>query len=290
MAPFIIVFLFGLIFGSFFNVCIHRLPSARRMSLISPASHCPKCGKPISWFDNIPIISYVLLLGKCRVCKNPISLRYPLVELLTALLFTFAFSYHFGLLANRGIFTTGNITNFIISIYLISVLIIITFIDFEFQEIPDELSLPGIPLAILVGLIFPGLFGCFPFWLIKGITLSSLLSVLLGILVGGGVVYLVGVVGKIVFRKEAMGFGDVKLMAMLGGFLGAESILYVFFLGCFFGAMVGVANWLITKKHYLPFGPYLGLAALVLRFFKPEVVTFATQTYPDFIRNLFAVR
>lgn len=291
-----VVFVFGLVFGSFLNVCIYRLPRAG-MSLIKPSSHCPKCERPIRWFDNIPLFSYIFLLGKCRHCKNPISLRYPLVELLTALLFTFAFAHHF---SGVDTITRNTIVGFLISIYLVAALIVITFIDFEFRIIPDEISISGIVIALIVSAVFPSTMA--PLWffsptsvatpgtslvLSQGNTVLMALSAsLFGVVAGGLVVYLVGVFGKIIFRKEAMGLGDVKLMAMLGGFMGWEAVLYVFFLGCLFGAVVGVISWIVTKDHYLAFGPYLALGALAMIFFKSEIIIFATQTYPEFIRNL----
>jgi leader peptidase (prepilin peptidase)/N-methyltransferase len=279
-----IVFIFGLLFGSFLNVCIYRLP--RQGSIIFPASHCPNCKHNIRWFDNIPLLSFLALGGKCRYCKTPINFRYPLVELLTGLLFLYAFIFHIGHLDSLG---KESIINFIISVYLISTLIIITFIDFEFQIIPDEISISGIFIALILSGIFPHLLEPVPLAKNMSPVLGSVLSALVGAVTGGGIIYLVGVLGKLVFRKEAMGFGDVKLMAMLGGILGWEAIIYVFFIGCFLGAIVGGISWFITRKHYLPFGPYLALGVLVMRFFAPSVVNFAMETYPRFIRNLFLV-
>ena len=152
----------------------------------------------------------------------------------------------------------------------------------------------SIGLAVCIGaLVLSGIFPHLlePLSFIRHLppAVGAVLSSLTGVIAGGGITYLVGVFGKLVFRKEAMGFGDVKLMAMLGGFLGWQAIIYVFFIGCFFGAIVGGISWFITKKHYLPFGPYLALGALVMRFFSPAVITFAMETYPGFIRNLFLI-
>lgn len=288
----VIVFLVGLIIGSFLNVCIYRIPKAG-MSVVTPRSHCPKCGQTIRWFDNIPLLSYLLLKGKCRYCRTPISWRYPLVELLTALCFTYAFTYHFPnpyLPAGQaGLANMESIIPFIVSIYLISTLIIISFIDFDLRIIPDELSISGIVIALILSIIFPNLLESAVLFGHKGSIIASVISCIAGIIAGGGIIYLVGVLGKLVFRKEAMGFGDVKLMAMLGGFLGWEAIIYVFFIGCFFGAIVGIISWLITREHYLPFGPYLALGALLMRFFHPQITYFVAKTYPEFIRNLFAI-
>jgi leader peptidase (prepilin peptidase)/N-methyltransferase len=279
-----VVFIFGAVFGSFLNVCIYRLPRSG-MSIIKPSSRCPKCERPIRWFDNIPLLSYLLLLGRCRHCKNPISLRYPLVELLTALLFTFAFAHHF---SGTDPITRNTIVGFAISIYLIAALIVITFIDFEFRIIPDEISLSGIVIALIVSLAFPSIISPLWFFNSESTFVTAFVPSLFVVVTGGLLIYLVGVFGKIIFRKEAMGFGDVKLMAMLGGFMGWEAVLYVFFLGCLFGAVVGIISWMVTKDHYLAFGPYLALGALVMIFFGPEIKIFTTQTYPEFIRNLLA--
>jgi leader peptidase (prepilin peptidase)/N-methyltransferase len=280
----IIVFIFGLVLGSFFNVCIYRLPRADISIIKPPHSFCPNCTKPIKWFDNIPLVSFILLKGHCRYCREPISLRYPLVELLTAALFAYSF-YH--LIVKSEQVTALVIATFLVTIYLVSVLVIITFIDFEFRIIPDEITIPGIIIGLIVSTIFPLLQP--PLRFIDGnhIPLIGLVSALVGMVAGGGVVYLVGVVGKLVFRKEAMGFGDVKLLMMVGAFLGWESVIYIFFLACFIGALAGITSWIITREHYIAFGPYLSLAAIIVIFFKPYLVIFTTQTYPDFIRSLF---
>lgn len=277
----VVIFIFGLIIGSFLNVCIYRLPR-EGMSLWRPGSHCPSCGQPIHWYDNIPLVSYLILTGRCRYCKTPISLRYPIVELLTGLLFVSAYYFHLSDVEP----TLFLVVSFLVYIYLIGALLMATFIDFKFRIIPDEITVPGIIIALMVSGLFPSFHPPLSFLPQSYPIINSLLTSVFGILIGGGTVYLVGVVGKVVFRKEAMGLGDVKLMGMLGGFLGWSSALYIFFLGCLFGSIVGIIWWLITKERYLAFGPYLALGALVMMFFKKEVVIFATDIYPNFIRNL----
>ncbi|MFH1228153.1 MAG: prepilin peptidase [Planctomycetota bacterium] len=304
----VIVFIFGLLIGSFLNVCIYRLPRAKckacgcvvttdepieacpkcnskegfsRLSIVSPGSHCPSCNKPIRWYQNIPVFSYIFLLGKCAGCRTRISLRYPLVELLTGLLFALAAWQNLGPQSAAG---PDNIIKFVIVIFLIDALIVITFIDIDLRIIPDEISIPGIILAPLVSAAFPFLQ---PALFIKlPVHLDGLAGSLTGIIAGGGVVYLVGVVGKLIFKKESMGFGDVKLMVFLGGFLGWYAILFTFVLACIIGAVFGVISYLVTRDHYLAFGPYLALGALLMIFFKPEIINFAFVTYPQFIRNL----
>ncbi|MFA5793452.1 MAG: prepilin peptidase [Candidatus Brocadiia bacterium] len=303
---FIVIFIFGLLIGSFLNVCIYRLPRGkckscghvvttdepveacpkcnsksgfRRMSIVSPGSHCPSCNKPIRWYQNIPLFSYIFLLGRCAGCRTRISFRYPLVELLTGLLFALAAWQNLGPQAGP-----DNIIKFMIYIWLVAALIIITFIDIDLRIIPDEISIPGIILAPIVSAIFPFLH---PALFIKlPAHLDGFVSSLLGMIAGGGVVYLVGVVGKLVFKKDAMGFGDVKLMIFLGGFLGWYAILFTFILGCILGAIFGVISYFVTKDHYIAFGPYLALGALLMLFFRPQIVDFVIITYPQFIRNL----
>lgn len=277
MTIFILIsaFLFGLVVGSFLNVCIYRLP--REKSIVSPGSACPGCGNPIRWYHNIPVLGYILLGGRCANCKAPISWRYPLVELLTGALFALAAWFYF-----------GDIVQLAITIYLVSILTVVTFIDFEFRIIPDEISISGMILAPLISLIFPSIHTEMIFAIRNPqfAFFNGLLACLVGMLVGGGVVYLVGVIGKLVFKKEAMGFGDVKLMALLGGFMGWQSILFVFFLGCIFGSVIGIISWIVTKDRYIAFGPFLAMGALVMLFFKPQIIQFMFYTYPEFLRSV----
>jgi len=218
-------------------------------------------------------------------------LRYPLVELLTGALFVLSAYWYLAPFDNLADGLLGHpaggerIVRFVVAIYLVSILIAATFIDIEFRIIPDELTISGIILALLVGALFPLLhktaFPSLPSF-VNGLIGSSA-----GIIAGGGVVYLVGVFGKLIFRKDAMGFGDVKLMAFLGGFLGWESTLYIFIVACFLGSIIGITLYFITKDHYIAFGPYIALAALVVMFFKPQIINIVFHQYPEFIRGIF---
>ena len=239
---FVIVFIFGLIIGSFLNVCIYRMP--RDESIVFPGSRCVSCKKPINWYDNIPLLSYVLLRGKCRFCDARISPRYFFVEFISALCFlilfmNFRFHYIF----------------WIYSLLTFS-LIVVTFIDFEFQIIPDRISLGGICIGVILSVIFPGLQGAFT-WK------TALLYSILGALTGGGLIYLTGVLGQLAFKKESMGGGDVKLMAMLGAFLGWKMAILIFFLAPFFGAPIGIYMKFVKKEDIIPYGPYISLASFV---------------------------
>ncbi|MCX5716152.1 MAG: prepilin peptidase [Candidatus Omnitrophica bacterium] len=228
-------FILGSIIGSFLNVCIYRMP--RSESLVKPRSRCVHCQKAIKWYENIPLISYIVLSGKCSACKKPISPRYFIVEFLTAALFVL-FYIKFGL--------TFDLLFFLI---MLCGLIVATFIDFEHQLIPDTVSFGGLALGLAVN-AFKG----------RAIFLNSLS----GAVIGGLSIYVIGVIGKFIFKKEAMGFGDVKFLAMIGSFLGWEKTLLVFFLAPFFGAPVGLFLKLRHKAETIPYGPYLSLATVVV--------------------------
>jgi len=238
----LLVFIFGLVIGSFLNVCIYRMP--RSESLVFPGSKCVSCKKPIPWYDNIPLLSYVLLRGKCRSCKAKFSSRYFFVELISAVCFLILFAnFKF---------------NYIFWIYslLVFSLIVITFIDLEFQIIPDRISLVGIFLGIILSIVFPGLQSAFT-WK------KAFLNSALGVLAGGGLIYITGILGQIAFKKESMGGGDVKLMAMLGAFLGWKMAILIFFLAPFFGAPMGIYMKFVKKEDIIPYGPYISLASFV---------------------------
>ena len=253
-----LVFIFGSIIGSFLNVCIYRLPKAR--SIVFPASYCPNCKRPIYWYDNIPLLSYIVLGGRCRFCKAKISFRYFIVELLAATVLTLLFVFF------------GISPKFFAYSFLSAELIIATFVDFEISEIPDEISIGGVFAGLIVSFAFPGIFG-----------LSSrpvaLLASFLGALAGGGSIYLMGFLGELVFKKEAMGGGDVKLMAMIGSFLGWKMVLLTFFLAPLFGAAVGIVLKLKYGRETIPYGPYLSLAALVAIFFGEKILRLLLQIY-----------
>lgn len=249
----VFVFIFGAIAGSFLNVCIFRLPKGE--SVVTPLSHCPNCKKNILWYDNIPIVSYLALGGRCRFCKSRISARYFVVEILTASLILLLYNY-FSLSPKffaYSILTCG--------------LIIATFVDFEIQEIPDEISLGGIIAGLILSLIFPSINGA-------ASSLAGFANSLLGILAGGGSIYLMGALGKIAFKKEAMGGGDVKLMAGIGAFLGWKLVLLTFFMAPFFGGVVGLILKIRDGRDIIPYGPYLSLAALITVFFGNDILKF----------------
>ena len=226
----------GLFIGSFLNVCIHRIP--RSESIIWPSSHCPVCNNPIKPWDNIPVLSYILLGGRCRSCSTRISLRYPVVEILSALL-ALSMLYRFGLTVSFGIY------------YLWAcVLLVITFIDIDYQIIPDRLSIGGIIFGL--GLVY---------WL--PVTYRDSL---MGLALGAGLLIAVIYGYYFLTKKQGMGGGDVKLLGMIGVFTGWQGVLFTIFMGSLMGTLVGLPWAFIQKKTMkaaIPFGPFLALGAFV---------------------------
>lgn len=250
----VIVFIFGLLIGSFLNVCIYRLP--RNESLVFPASHCPACSAAIPPWFNIPVVSYLLLRGRCSSCAATISAIYPLVELLTALL-GLALYLRYGL----------TVPFFVLAL-LCAALVVVAFIDLEHQIIPDEISLSGIVIGFACSFFIPQL---------------GWLNSLLGILSGGGSLYLVAWGYERFTGKEGMGGGDIKLLAMLGGFFGWKAIPFIIFVSSLIGSVIGITVMLIKKqdgKLAIPFGPFLVIGALVHIFCGPQLVTWYFNLFP----------
>jgi leader peptidase (prepilin peptidase)/N-methyltransferase len=243
---YIFAFVLGAVVGSFLNVCIYRLPAEK--SIVFPPSSCPLCGYQIRWFDNIPIISFLLLRAKCRSCKAPISWRYPLVEALNGLLTLLLFVKY------------GPTLPFLVLFIFSSALVVITFIDLDHQIIPDEISLPGIVVGFIFAFFLP--------W-------SGWLNSLLGILLGGGSLFLVAWGYEKLTGKEGMGGGDIKLLAMMGAFLGWRSILFIIFAASLVGSVIGVTAMMIQKKDgklAIPFGPFLAFGALLYIFYGRQIM------------------
>ncbi|MFH1790515.1 MAG: prepilin peptidase [Candidatus Omnitrophota bacterium] len=231
----------GLVLGSFLNVCIFRIP--RGESVVMPRSNCPKCRHFLPWYENIPVLSYIFLRGRCSRCRTRISFVYPAVEVLTAGLAAVIFVF-FGLTPKAAIY-----------FFMFSALIVVTFIDFERQEIPDIITLPGIAAGLITVFVYPDL--------LSQARPQAMLDSFLGVIIGGGSLYALGFLGEIVFKKEAMGGGDIKLLAMIGAFIGWKLCVVTFFLAPFFGSFTGLILKIRDGKEVIPYGPYLSLAALV---------------------------
>lgn len=260
----IIMFIFGSVVGSFLNTCIHRMPLAE--SVVWPRSYCPKCKKKILGYDNIPFLSYIILGGKCRFCKQRISPRYFIVELLTAIMFLMLFNRY-------------NLSyDFFFYMVLICSLIVATFIDIQHRIIPDEVSIGG----IIIGFILSSIKGvslkplAFSFW--------HMFNSVSGIIIGAGILYLTGFLFDLLYFRllkrppiqgetESMGAGDVKLLAMIGAFLGWQKTLLTFFIAPFFGLIIGIINLLTRKDHTIPYGPFLSLAAILSLFWADKIIS-----------------
>ena len=238
-----IVFAFGACWGSFLNVCIWRLP--REESVIHPRSHCPKCNNLIAWFDNIPLVSYLVLNARCRHCGTHISARYFVVELLTAMLFTLIWlKYGISLLT---------------PIYWLLAfgLLMGSFIDCDHLIIPDRVTYGACLAGVLLSPLVPALHDQYTAW-------TGFRSALIGLVVGGGLLFVVSVIGRLIFRKDAMGLGDVKLLAGLGAMLGWQAVLFIVMIASFLGSFIGLYMIIIRGRRWrsrIPFGPYLAIAA-----------------------------
>ena len=240
------IFFLGMCIGSFLNVCIYRLPAGK--SIVRPASACPSCGTVIRWYDNIPLISYVILLGRCRGCNTRISIRYPIIEVLCGLFaMVSAMQYGYSLPA-------------LIYFILIAALLVITFIDIDHRIIPDIISLPGIPLGFISSFFLPQL---------------KWSDSLIGILAGGGSLLAVAWGYQLITGKDGMGGGDVKLLAMIGAFLGWKGVLFTIMASSLIGTVIGVTLMVRSGKDMkmaVPFGPFLATGAIIYIFWGPRLV------------------
>lgn len=248
---YIFVFIIGACVGSFLNVCIYRIP--RHLSLIRPGSRCPKCGVSISWRDNIPILSYFILRGKCRNCGEPISLQYPIVESLMAGCWLLIYHY-------------SGMSIFFVSYSIFSALLILSFfIDLHHLIIPDLVTIPG----IAIGFLFATLTG-------------GMRTSLFGILLGAGILLSAAYLGKFFYKKDVMGGGDVKLASMVGAFLGWKYLLLTLFISFFSGALVGLILIALKKKTMassIPFGPFISASAILTLIYGEKILLFYLNLY-----------
>ena len=247
----IVSIIFGALIGSFLNVCIIRLP--REESIITPGSHCPHCAKPVNFYDNIPVVSYLLLKGRCRYCKESISIQYPLVEGITAL----------GSLALFVRF--GPSLSYLFYFSFVAALIVITGIDLYHQIIPDVISLPGLGVGLLASLVIPQI---------------NFLDSLIGALLGGGSLFIVATLYQWLFKREGMGGGDVKLLAMIGAFLGWKAVILTILLSSLIGSITGILIMVLRGKDFkyaIPFGPFLSFGAVIALFYQNEIIFWYLQ-------------
>lgn len=244
----LIVFVFGAAVGSFLNVCIYRMPR-EDMSIRRPRrSVCFSCGRQIAWYDNLPILSYLILRGRCRHCGARFSVRYAVVELLTAVLFLLIWR-RYGVDVATPVY-----------LVLTSALIVASFIDIDHFIIPDEISLPGIVIALILGILIPAAFPD------SGFIPENSGDAIVGGLIGGGTLWSIGVIAKAVLRREAMGFGDVKLLTMVGLLIGWKMTILTIVLSAFVGVLISLPIHIFKGKEryaHLPYGPYLSVGAVL---------------------------
>lgn len=263
----VFVFVFGLIIGSFLNVCISRLPSGK--SVVRPRSRCPKCGKHIKPYDNVPVLSYLFLAGKCRNCKAKISPVYPAVELLTGFLFVACY------------FVFGNSLLTVKWAAFSAIVVVLIFTDWRERILPDAVNFPGLAIALTISFFLRPEDGTAA-WLANRIfdfpppaPVISFADALIGAAVGGGLLWLVGEGYFRLRGREGMGFGDVKMMLMAGAFLGLRRTILTILAGSLLGAVLGAIFIVASRKgsnYELPFGTFLGAAALLVVFFGTPVV------------------
>ncbi len=237
--------LFGAVIGSFLNVCIYRLPA--RESLVRPASRCPGCKTPIAWHDNVPILSYLWLLGRCRSCRAPITWRYPLVEALNAAGYGFI-AWRFGASPTALVYAA-----------LLSALIVVSFIDLDHMIIPNAITYPGMVLGLISGMVI------LPRWW----------ESISGFLLGGGYLYFMMVISPYLFKKEGMGMGDVKLLAMIGAIVGWKLVIVIIILAASLGSIVGltlIAIHKLGRHQHIPFGPYLCVGTVAAMLYGAELL------------------
>ncbi len=242
----VFIFIMGLCVGSFLNVCIYRLPSSQ--SIVHPRSKCPQCGTPIAFYDNLPLLSYLWLKGHCRHCRVRIGLRYPIVELLGGL-FALATFLKFGLTVEALIYFA-----------FIASLLVITFIDLDHRIIPDIITLPGIPIFFAASFAIPTV---------------TYRDALIGILAGGGSLFLVAWTYHLITKKEGMGGGDIKLLAMMGGLVAWQGVIFTIFVSSLVGTLSGLAVMLQSRKGLklaVPFGPFLSIGCITYIFFGAQLI------------------
>jgi len=243
---YVYVFIFGLCIGSFLNVCIYRLPEG--IFFKKQRSECPACGKMIRFYDNIPVLSYLILRGRCRYCKATISIRYPLVELIT------------GVSAVSTYMKFGLTLEGLIYFVFIAVLIVVIYIDIDHQIIPDIITKPGIPIGFIASFF---------------LTSMTMKASVLGIIAGGGSLLSVAWIYRLITKREGMGGGDIKLLAMIGGLIGWKGVIFTIYTASVAGTIVGLPMILLKNKNFrfkIPFGPFLSMGAISYIFFGEAVI------------------
>ncbi|MGQ9618824.1 MAG: prepilin peptidase [Candidatus Aminicenantia bacterium] len=251
----IIVIILGLILGSFLNVLIYRIP--RGLSIIKPGSSCPECKTPIKWYDNIPVLSFIILGGKCRVCKKPISFRYPIVEIITSIALFLVYKKY--LISFQ----------FFGSVIFAFSLIVLAFIDLEHKILPDKITIPGFIFFLFYSLSNPYHF--------SNILSRKIIEILGGAIVGGGSLIFIYLLYYLIRKEEGLGFGDIKMMLMVGVFLGIVKTILTLVVASILGSITGLIIAIVMKKgmkYALPFGVFLSIGAFISLMWGNEIISF----------------
>nr|HMQ23972.1 prepilin peptidase [Planctomycetota bacterium] len=278
----VLSFAFGLIVGSFLNVVIHRVPR-RTFFGGGRRSHCPGCGAAIAWHDNVPVISWVVLRGRARCCASRISARYPFVEALTGVAFALASLGREPVTAD-GI-DTVQVGLLLVDFFLLAMMIACSAIDIEHRILPDVLNFFGIAVGFVVAFLLPQLHA--GRWIEKlapelALEPLAVLDAFAGCLVGAGVLYAIAYLGKLAYKTEAMGLGDVKFMAFTGTFIGPDGVLLALLIACLLGAVIGIVATLRTGDPLIPFGPFLAVGVLVAHFAGGRALPWVFEEWPRF--------
>ena len=244
-------FVIGSMVGSFLNVCILRMPKDE--SIVFPSSHCTSCNKPIAWYDNIPVLSFLLLGARCRRCKVKISWQYPIIEAVTGALFV-VFLNKFGMTPKGFLY-----------LYLTLGMLVQSLIDWRYRIIPDSITFPAMGVGLVASVVFPDIHDRASHW-------EGLFASLIGFLAGGGFLYIVGTVAEWALKKEAMGGGDVKLLAAIGAAIGWKGVLWTVFVSALLGSVAGIYEKLRRGEELIPYGPFLAAAAFLYLFVGPQVI------------------
>ncbi|HLQ37054.1 MAG TPA: prepilin peptidase [Planctomycetota bacterium] len=280
---------FGACIGSFLNVVVHRLPQEQPAARsLGGRSRCPHCGAAIRWRDNLPIASWLLLRGKARCCGKPITGRYLAVEALTAGLFVLLAAYppHGPVVDGSGAIAGAKLLALGLDLLFTALLVACSFIDLEHRILPDALTKPGMAIGVAGSFLYPALPGAFADGADLPPALLGILSSITGLLCGFGITWLIRAGAGKLFGREAMGFGDVKFLGMIGAFLGWKGAMLTLLLGCVVGAVIGVGHRLLTREATIPFGPFLALGALLSLGFWQRIESFLFETWPQWLRDV----
>jgi len=255
---YVMSFLLGTCIGSYLNVVIYRVPA--EMSLVSPGSHCPKCKKEILWYQNIPLLSWLVLRGKCANCGCKIPIRYFLIELLTGILFLLLFA--------KVVFYHEPLEILVVYFGLTMLIVTTVFIDLEHQIIPDKTTYPAIILGLIAAAVFPGTWGVDSHW-------TAFSRSVMCFAASGGLLALFAIIGSKIFKRDALGWGDVKYVAAIGACLGGRAAYFTLLFAALSGSIVGIILMLAKKKDFkgaIPFGPFLAVSTYLWMFFDHEIM------------------